>query len=427
MFGRRILSLIFAMGLVFSWLSFEQGAVGRGVLFAVPTLAVVVLGVVLFLRVNRAFRSVNGPATSSPAASDPGARREVRTAAALCAVLGVALVVVALAVLSAAADETASAGWIVVGIVAALPTVVGVVLATAAVRMFWFQVEGALAAVPSLYGVFGIAVFPVMSALTSDIDAVPVLLGTGLLVALAAGTLPLVKRAERALAGSHDVSLPDEAARVAEQHGLGRHLGTHVIPKQGRARAVDVGRRLHAFDGGLVRHDPGAQPEVFRWDQVATVHQNATQHHTYGSYAHTGFAYRLTRVDAAQLLITGTFVDPALGRNAAPDSPGLRLHEVGRIASLQVAQARLPFAEAALTRGEDVAFGKFVLNATGVRVGRQTVPWESLGGLEIEQGAVTAKHTSGKWFLPVPVNAIPNLPLLLALVDSRRQSAARSG
>lgn len=216
-----------------------------------------------------------------------------------------------------------------------------------------------------------------------------------------------------------------EAARAAEEHKLGRHQDTFVMPRFGVFKPKGAGNRVYGFEHGLIRHDEGAAPQVFRWDQIVKVLRSAVTHHfKNGRYTNTTFSYELTRSDGAKTSIDGSCHDPQHKRHANPDSPGMRYARLGLRADERITRILLPDALAALRRGESLAFGKITISAAGVQGKKGLVPWSEITTAEARDGHVVINRAGKFWAVHNrPVLAVSNVSLLLALIDICRRDA----
>jgi hypothetical protein len=84
----------------------------------------------------------------------------------------------------------------------------------------------------------------------------------------------------------------------------------------------------------------------------------------------------------------------------------------------EVDQRLAPEINRAFDAGQPVPFGKdLVIEREGVRVAKKLIPWDALRGSTVERGMVVLKAQKGSGSVPVP--SIPNLDLLLGILNDR--------
>jgi hypothetical protein len=236
-----------------------------------------------------------------------------------------------------------------------------------------------------------------------------------------------------------DLQLSPEAAQAARERGLGRLRQSFTVAGLRLLKSHSHGVQVFEFEQGLLRQQPGAPPETFRWDQIATVlggsianyRTSSITPYDRGRYRGTNFTYTITRRDGVSAKITGFYQDPArlsarsrqaISKNHR-ESIQRRYAALGEDTARHIATAQLPAAQAALARGEELTFGDITISAGGVRAGqRDPVPWTEISDVEVEHGTVRIKQ-AGK-SLPLsrrPVSEIPNFLLFATLADTLRK------
>jgi hypothetical protein len=75
-----------------------------------------------------------------------------------------------------------------------------------------------------------------------------------------------------------------------------------------------------------------------------------------------------------------------------------------------------------------VYFGPLAVSQMGLTKGNQTVPWSEIHGVQVQKGYIKIKK-QGRWFnfANVPVSSVPNVFVLLSLVDRIIGVNARKG
>lgn len=226
-------------------------------------------------------------------------------------------------------------------------------------------------------------------------------------------------------------SLPPPPSPAAMAAAYSANLGAlrQAIPisKHQAMVRVRIVAYAYEFDHGFIWQPDDAEPQLYRWDQVATVNWFASQHYSNGVYTGTQFWLTLTSTDGRNLKIIGSCKDPAAkgGRNADPMAPGYLLYQFLTRASDAISAAQLPAAIAALNRGELLAFGDLQINTTGIQAPKGFVPWSSVKAVNIFQGRVSVMQ-EGKFraLSSQAAEQIPNCPLFLTLAQTLTRQAA---
>lgn len=160
--------------------------------------------------------------------------------------------------------------------------------------------------------------------------------------------------------------------------------------------------RVVVFDTGLVRAS-GSKNEVVRWDELATVFQDITHYYRYGVRTRTRHVYTLFTRDNRKVLLTDSIVN---------------VEALGNTIQQEVTRRLLPQYTQAYNSGGSVTFGRFTLNKAGLSYGGETIPWEQVEAVNINQGRISVRK-QGKWLNWAGQNAssVPNLIVFLTLVD----------
>jgi uncharacterized protein DUF6585 len=261
-----------------------------------------------------------------------------------------------------------------------------------------------------------------------------------------------------------DGTVPLGVAALGHEYGLGRHTARYAIARPGPGVRVAVGTavavvlvgavgtgwwgvgivaglgavvylvlryamrgrprdrlRFHLFEQGFVQEDPAtARLDAYRWDRIAAVHRKVVSRYRVGSAGtppRTTYLYRVCRDDG-----TGTTFGVRTGlAGAVPD-----VVEFGELVQREVAARALPPAYAALERGETVQLGDFALSPAELR-GRThgwSLPWHEIARVRVSNGTVEVlKHGLRLPVASITADAVPNLPVFLALAEHLRQAA----
>jgi len=177
-------------------------------------------------------------------------------------------------------------------------------------------------------------------------------------------------------------------------------LGIAVLVPRKAAR--DYGRRVVIGPEGLA-YTVGDMGETVRWDEVEAVYQRVAKRYIHGIYLGTIRRYTVHYDGDRRLTFDGKLADvDGLGARIQRDAAG-RL---------------LPRARAAYDAGASLAFGALGVSRYGLSNGRETVAWNDVQSVRLDQGTITV-HKRGKWrnWSCVPVAKMPNVRVFLALVD----------
>jgi hypothetical protein len=216
------------------------------------------------------------------------------------------------------------------------------------------------------------------------------------------------------------------AAAAAQAASLGALRQAIPVTKPALVRVRTVGY-AYEFDHGFTWQPGDAEPQAYRWDQVAAVNWHASQHYVNGAYTGTQFWLTLTGTDGRSLKLSGTCRDPAAkgGRNADPQAASYLLYQFLNRARDTVSALQLPGAVAALNRGERLPFGDLQVSTAGIHSPKGFVPWSSVKAVNISQGRVSVRQ-EGKIFAlsSKAAEQIPNCPLFLTLAQTLTRQAA---
>ncbi|MER6299811.1 DUF6585 family protein [Kitasatospora sp. NPDC001539] len=219
---------------------------------------------------------------------------------------------------------------------------------------------------------------------------------------------------------SESADVPPEVARIAGERRLGRHCKTLAVPLVAVPGQQVSGNRVYEFEYGLVRHDQGAAPLALRWDETTELFRDVTvTRHPQLKRESMSFSYTLIGSNGTKIPIIGSYDEHAEGA----DSPARQYALLGRRAEEQVTRALISSARAALDDGQSLTFGKFTISEAGIRGKRGLIPW-SEATVSTTGGRVTVSRT-GKLFSAASekVADIPNVSLLLTIVDAYRAEA----
>ncbi|WP_194923535.1 DUF6585 family protein [Catenulispora pinisilvae] len=215
----------------------------------------------------------------------------------------------------------------------------------------------------------------------------------------------------------------EQAGLAAKQAGLGKPGRFFASTRRGFAwRVKDTGQLVYEFEGGLVGVRVGGRPEVFPWARITQVTRFSQHMNKNVKYVCTRFVYKVTRDDGAAMDLRGSYVSPERSKQADPAAVGSRFDSFGQDVARRVSTAKLPEARAALARGESLKFGFVVIRADGIVRKNGVVAWNLIREVSMKNGHLDIFQVDKKiTLLAVPVSTVPNLPLLLHLIDELRK------
>jgi hypothetical protein len=211
--------------------------------------------------------------------------------------------------------------------------------------------------------------------------------------------------------------LPGDAARTAEEKGLGPLADTLPLQKRGFVKFRDTGHLVHCFEQGFVDAPAGGPLRAVRYDQVSWVRSASVQHYVNHFYRQTTFWFLIGSAAREVVRWEGSFAE--MGR-VRGDS---RLPEFGRRLAEEVSAARLPAHRQALADGRSLTFGTVVISAQGVGGPDGVVPWSQVEPLSFDHGvAIVRRRGQRRPLARAHLGSIPNLPLFLTLYENLRRT-----
>lgn len=220
------------------------------------------------------------------------------------------------------------------------------------------------------------------------------------------------------------------ATGAARSSNLGALRQTIPVSKHQALFRTRIIGYAYEFDHGFLWQPDGAEPQTYRWEEVATVNWYASQHYVNGVYSGTTFWITLMRRDGRSLKLSGTCKDPTAKGAHRPDPQAadyLLFQFLIRVRDT-VSAAQLPDAIAAFNRGERLSFGDLQISSAGIQAPKGFVPWSSIKAVNVVQGRVSVRQ-QGKFLAlsSMGVEQIPNCPLFLTLAQMLTRQAPNSG
>lgn len=171
---------------------------------------------------------------------------------------------------------------------------------------------------------------------------------------------------------------------------------------QGYAAVQKRSRRVVVLDSGLVRVN-GKKSDVIRWDDVATVFQAITNIRRYGMTVSTTYAYTVYLKNNTKFLFNNSVNN---------------ISALGETIQNEVTKRLLPQYLQTYNSGGSVTFGKFTLSQAGISNGWETIPWDQVDAVNINNGFISVRK-QGKWLNWAGQSAAntPNLFIFLNMVN----------
>lgn len=142
-----------------------------------------------------------------------------------------------------------------------------------------------------------------------------------------------------------------------------------------------------------------------RWEEVDNLLAAVTRHYTNGIYTGTTHVYTIQKGDGKKIVINDTITNV-------------------EIIATQIKQGIYPVLyqknAQAYNSGKHLVFGPITLSKVeGVIIGKKQFPWDQIAQVRINKGSLNFAKKGGGWFsgATAPVSAIPNLEVLLSIID----------
>jgi hypothetical protein len=186
--------------------------------------------------------------------------------------------------------------------------------------------------------------------------------------------------------------------------GIGAGLLSYRLGQRQRGFSVSIHEQGLSFEqSGLT--------DIFRWDHIVDIKKNV-QRNSRGRVS--GLSYTVTADHGRQL---------SFDHNTIANADELGMH-----IQRQMTNNQLPEAVSACRAGETLSFGPLEANDEGIVLGDQTLPWEQVGSIELDNQRLIIKETGeqGNW-ARIDVSRIPNYYLFLSLGTTMSELAKGDG
>jgi hypothetical protein len=198
--------------------------------------------------------------------------------------------------------------------------------------------------------------------------------------------------------------------QAAADAGLGSQI--EVFALQGRGnRAIRKITIAYLFEGGCVfAHHEKETIHAVKWKDIARFRQNITKKYVNGSYRNTTYDFDFTASGGSMFNLIGV---------STPPDRLCGLEGLADLAAPLITAAQLPQFRDALKQGQQVEFGWFVVEPTGIRRGRKLLRWPEVEEVKVSEGIITVRQRGKRFrWSRILVSGVPNLGAFLALTRS---------
>lgn len=166
---------------------------------------------------------------------------------------------------------------------------------------------------------------------------------------------------------------------------------------------VNWNRGVVVYERGFaVRDRKGVR--AWRWEDLLSLTSAVTRHYTNGIYTGTTHAYTLIDRRSERLKLGDAYV---------------RVEDLARAIEQGLFPVLYERAAGQYNAGQALAFGPAAISKAGIQIGKKTYPWTEVQQVSVQQGSLKVSKKGGGWFsgAAAPVSAIPNLGVLLSIID----------
>ncbi|WP_335936518.1 DUF6585 family protein [Streptomyces sp. PTD5-9] len=191
-------------------------------------------------------------------------------------------------------------------------------------------------------------------------------------------------------------------------------LGAAIVAAAGYFLFLALTRRrtqvwVGHYQHGIVREVAGHVPEAYSWDEIDGIRRRSTQV-TNGIVSATTHELWVSPREGAEITVTDEYEGAARFTDELDKA---------------FTRARLPQDSDRLKAGERVDFFGVHLDPAGVGHLGDRLGWHEVGRVTVKHGWLEIhRHDGGKPWMRLPVEAVQNLSVFLALVARMRRQAA---
>jgi hypothetical protein len=163
-------------------------------------------------------------------------------------------------------------------------------------------------------------------------------------------------------------------------------------------------RKVLLCPNGLALLEPG-RTRVIPWEAITGTYHHSLKWYVMGVIpGHESYDFRLECADGTKVTISEQYKN---------------VKELAAMAQQEITRRQLPMALRAIQRGEAVAFGSLHVSKEGLDYRGETLPWEEVEALGLENGQFVARKLGQRsYWYAAPTTNIPNLELLLQVLNT---------
>ncbi len=157
------------------------------------------------------------------------------------------------------------------------------------------------------------------------------------------------------------------------------------------------------YERGFVFRDRNGY-QVWHWEDIQSIQSRVTRHYTNGIYTGTTHEYTLLNKQNQKLKLKDVLQKVEELADLIEKNIYVRLHNA---------------AVDAYNTGSMLTFGPVNVDKVGLHIGKKNFPWNEIKQVSLAQGYLQVAPQGGGLFkgASVPASAIPNLRVLLSIID----------
>ncbi len=172
---------------------------------------------------------------------------------------------------------------------------------------------------------------------------------------------------------------------------------------------ASLGTQVRLFEGGFSATQRG-KTTVAAWADVESITQQIIRQRYYGIPVWTSYSYRLALTNGQRLRFTET-----IGK----------VGKMGEIMQRQITHTLTPRALESLRMGASLPFGKLSVNPMGVSNGTETLRWNEISNVAIQNGVIIIGKVGKRMrWGAASIAKTPNAYVFLSLADIMRQGGS---
>ncbi len=144
--------------------------------------------------------------------------------------------------------------------------------------------------------------------------------------------------------------------------------------------------------------------QVWNWEDLVSMKSAFICHYTNGIYTSTTHVYMLNNHKNGCLVLSDSFD---------------KVEELAKLIDERIFSHLYKLAANRYNTGQAIVSGPVVISKAGITISKETYPWSEVKEVTINCGVLKVSRKDGGWFsgASAPASTIPNLPVLLALIN----------